>query len=104
MITTMLLLVTIVRHYQYNFQIKKIENYSLYYKTFWHDVENRIPFVIEMLVCSVFLPPAVDFLVVATINEGEVNYTADMILTQIILLKSYTLLRVYEHISIWTNF
>lgn len=39
-----------------------------------------------------------------TVNGVSVVYTLDMFVSSIILLKSYLLLRVYEHVSTWTGY
>ena len=50
------------------------------------------------------MPPYINLVMSGDINGGSVSYTLDMVVSSIIFLKSYTLLRVYEHVSMWTNF
>lgn len=103
-IFTLILLYTIVNHYQINFKIRKIENHNVYFGSIWQDPDMRNTLILELLVCALFIPPFADTLIIGTINEGQIYYTLDMIMCQLIFLKSYTLLRVYEHVSMWTNF
>jgi hypothetical protein len=50
------------------------------------------------------MPPFINFELTANVSGASVSYTLDMIISSIILLKAYTLMRVYEHVSKWTNF
>jgi len=59
---------------------------------------------LELIICSVVMPPFLNLVVSFGINGVTVSYTLDMVISSIILLKSYTLLRVYEHVSMWTDF
>ena len=48
------------------------------------------------------MPPYMDYTFSGWMMGGEYTYTLDMIITTFTLFKSYTLVRVYEHYSIWT--
>jgi hypothetical protein len=50
------------------------------------------------------MPPFINIEVPLALNGVTVVYTLDMMLSSLILLKSYLLLRVYEHVSKWTNY
>lgn len=104
MIVTGLLVFSIVKHYQYKFRMRMIENYEVYYPTIWKDPDMRVKFAIELVICSIIMPPFLNLVISGPVNGGSFAYTLDMIVSSLILLKAYTLFRVYEHISMWTNF
>lgn len=98
------LLFTIIKRYQYQHEIKKLENYGHYYSSIWKNPSIRLQLCLELLVCSIIMPPFLNLVVSMNVNGVTVSYTLDMLISSLILLKSYTLLRVYEHVSMWTNF
>lgn len=104
LLITAALVFTIVKHYQFKFRMRKIENYDYYYPSIWRDPSMRLMFIIELILCSVLMPPVLNLVVGGDVGGGSVSYTLDMVISSICLLKSYTLLRVYEHVSSWTNF
>jgi hypothetical protein len=59
--------------------------------------------ILELIICSLLMPPFINIEVPLQLNGVEVVYTLDMMVSSLILLKSYLLLRVYEHVSKWTN-
>ena len=85
-------------------QIKKLESGIDIDTSILRDRDLRSYMIYELLICCIFLPPKVDHTYIVQFDEGKSEYTLDMIFTQIILLKSYTIVRVYEHFSMWTNF
>jgi len=97
------LIFALYRRYQFKLLIKKLERGDDVTTSLWYDRELRNTMAIEMAVCCIFLPPKVDHYFRGNIEDGHIEYTLDMLFTQIILLKSYNLIRVYEHFSMWTN-
>ena len=49
------------------------------------------------------MPPFVDYTIIGTMNGGNYQYSLDMLISNICLIKSYTIVRVYNHYSPWTN-
>ena len=88
------LVYTIIKHYRLNLQMMKIQNHGIAYPTIWNK-ETKVMLVLEIIVCSIFLPPSLNLIISMTNNGGNVSYTADMIFSTLILSKSYTLLRMY---------
>lgn len=103
MILTGGLVFTIVKHYQFTYRLKQIENHGIYYLSIWHDTSLRVWFIIELIIASICLPPFVNFMTVKDFVHGRNYYSSSLIFTSISLAKSYTLFRVYMHGSTWTN-
>ena len=84
--------------------MRKLENYGVYYSSIWKDPQTRGMMIVELVICSLLMPPFINIEVPLALNGIEVIYTLDMMVSSLILLKSYLLLRVYEHVSKWTNY
>jgi hypothetical protein len=59
--------------------------------------------MIELLVCSVFLPPYVSFHFEGEMLEGSYDYNLGEIIMIFMLLRLYLVPRLYEHYSKWTG-
>lgn len=59
--------------------------------------------VLELLVCSVFLPPYISITISGSMLNGEYTYHIGEILFSIMLIRAYLVLRLYEHYSEWTS-
>jgi hypothetical protein len=108
-IITAILIFSIIKHYQYEFEMRKIENYGVYYPSIWKDKTTRSMLILELFICSMIMPPFLDspkkpLMIILNLNGVEVKYSIDMIISTFCMLKSYTILRVYEHVSKWTNY
>jgi hypothetical protein len=89
--------------------MRKIENYGVYYTSIWKDPANRAMLIFELIICSIVMPPFIDtpanpIKLTLRINNVEVKYYLDMFVSTFCMLKSYTILRVYEHVSKWTDY
>lgn len=89
--------------------MRKIENYGVYYPSIWKDKTTRSMLILELFICSIIMPPFLDspkkpLKIILNLNGVEVKYSIDMIISTFCMLKSYTILRVYEHVSKWTNY
>ena len=58
---------------------------------------------VELLICSVFLPPYVSVTFTGDMLLGTYNYNLSEILLTIMLLRTYLIIRLYEHYSEWTS-
>lgn len=94
---------TIIKHYQFIYRLKQIENHGIYYISIWHDPTLRRMFVFELIIASICLPPFVNFMTVADFVHGRDYYSASLIFTALSLLKSYALFRIYLNGSRWTD-
>ena len=103
LIFSAVLIFTIIKHYQFDLEKKKQERFGYGYSSIWNP-ENKVKIVLEIFICSLFMPPFLDFIVTFKHNGGIVSYSADMIITCFVFLKGYTVTRCYEHIAIWTNY
>ncbi len=59
-IITAILLFSIIKHYQYSFEMRKIENYGVYYPSIWKDTSTRARLVFELFICCITMPPLID--------------------------------------------
>ncbi|CDW77384.1 UNKNOWN [Stylonychia lemnae] len=103
MIIAAFLVFSVVKHYQYDLQMKKIINGGFSYPSIWNP-DYKIFLVIEIVICCVFIPPGLNGILTFNTNGGTVSYSVDMIFTSLTLFKGYLVTRVYQHISIWTNY
>jgi hypothetical protein len=62
---------------------------------------NRVQFIAELVICTIFIPPYTDHTLTGMMVGGTYEYSVDMIVTSLMLLKLYTVVRVYEHLSTW---
>ena len=74
-----------------------------YYPSIWKDPYRTKWLVLELLVCSIFMPPKINEIYNGQMVAGYFSYSLDMIITTVILLKSYLLIRVYPYLSMWTD-
>jgi hypothetical protein len=98
---SLFLVMTIVLRYKTLLKIDNVQYFNKSYSSIWHS-PRRNKMVLEMFICSIFMPPYVDYLFTGNMNGGEYRYYIDMFVTTFSLIKSYTLIRVYEHFSAWT--
>jgi hypothetical protein len=61
------------------------------------------PLFIEVLVCSTFNPPGVDYTFEGKMLGGKYKYSLDDICVVISLVKCYQVMRLYYHFSKWTS-
>jgi len=59
--------------------------------------------IAELLVCSVCIPPGIDYEWVGYMLGGQYKYSIDDVVTVATFLKMYLLVRIYVHYSLWTN-
>lgn len=59
-LVTAILIFSIIKHYQYQFQMRKIENFGVYYPSIWKDTSNRAILILELFICSITMPPFLD--------------------------------------------
>lgn len=67
-IFTAILLFTIIRHYQFRLMIWKVQDNKVPYTSIWQVKSYRLPLIVELIVCSIFLPPSVNKLFVAKVE------------------------------------
>ena len=79
LLLSMLLVYLIYQRYTCLYLLRKIDNHDRYYKTLWRDPGIRGPFVLETLLCSLFLPLGADAIIVSPYDPGVVSYPLDMI-------------------------
>ena len=103
MVLSLILMFTIYKHYQYDHEISVYRSFGKDYTSLWKDPVKRKWLIFELLICCVFMPPSFNGIINGEMNGGYFSYTIDMLISSVILLKSYTLLRLYEHVSMWTN-
>ena len=65
--------------------------------------KKMIMLTIELVVCSLLNPPYIDFSFKGTMLNGSYEYYFNDLIVVITLCKSYLILRVFEHYSIWTS-
>lgn len=58
---------------------------------------------IEILICSTFTPPYVDYAFSGKMLGGTYTYTLNDLVVVGALMKSYTIVRLYYHYSRWTT-
>jgi len=97
------LVFTVIKHYRYDLEKKKQARFGYGYPSIWNP-ENKICLPIEIAICSIFMPPFLEFIITFKLNGGTVSYSSDMVITCLVFLKGYTIIRTYEHSSIWTNY
>ena len=59
--------------------------------------------ILEMLVCSAFTPPYIDYHFSGKMLGGVYTYSLNDLIVVWTLMKSYTLIRLYYHYSRWTT-
>ena len=59
--------------------------------------------VLELFVCSIFLPPYISTTFSGQMLNGTYTYSLGQITLTIMLLRTYLIVRLYEHYSKWTN-
>ena len=59
--------------------------------------------LLEVLFCSIFTPPYVDYHFSGKMLGGTYTYSLNDMVTVFSLMKSYTLVRLYYHYSRWTT-
>ena len=59
--------------------------------------------VLELVFCSIFMPPYLNYNIRGKMIGFEYNYSADMVISNFNLLKSYHAIRIYFHYSSWSN-
>ena len=94
---------TVIKHYQFDLEKKKQARFGYGYPSIWNP-ENKFWLPIEIVICSIFMPPNISFIITFSLNGGTVSYSSDMIFTCLVFLKGYTVIRTYEHLSIWTDY
>lgn len=94
---------SVIKHYQFDLQMKKIKNGGNSYASIWNPEYKRM-LVIEIFICCIFIPPGLNGILTFNTNGGTISYSYDMIFTSLILFKGYLVFRVYQHISLWTDY
>ena len=59
--------------------------------------------ILELITCSVFVPPKVDIFFSGRMLGGEYTYSMNDLVSVVSFMKSYTLIRLYYHYSRWTT-
>ena len=57
----------------------------------------------EMLICSLFTPPYIDYSFSGKMLGGTYTYSLNDMIVVACLMKSYTMVRLYYHYSRWTT-
>ena len=89
-------------HYTVNFEKMKLELTISREETFLRS-KQFLYFLLEVLICSVFIPPNVDRVFHGSIQQGTYMYSLNDIVCIISFLKTYNLVRLYYHLSRWTT-
>eukprot|EP00347_Sterkiella_histriomuscorum_P004817 403358978 len=94
---------SVIKHYQFDLQLKRIKNSGNSYASIWNpDYKKWI--VMEIMICCIFIPPGFNGILTFNTNGGTISYSYDMIFTSLILFKGYLAIRIYQHISLWTDY
>lgn len=54
------LVYSIIMHYKLLFEMRKLENYGVYYSSIWKDPSQRAFMIFEIAFCSIIMPPFIN--------------------------------------------
>lgn len=89
-------------HYKFKFDKLKIELHKKRSENLWQS-RLAIYMGIEMVLCSAFTPPYLDYYFSGKMLGGTYTYSLNDLIVVWSLMKSYTLFRLYYHYSRWTT-
>jgi hypothetical protein len=89
-------------HYRYTLVLGKLRRRFSPKATIWSSGLIRY-MAIEMAIMGIFTPPYLDLEFSGEMLDGTYTYSVDAIISVITILRVFLLLRLYEHVSVWTS-